>query len=305
MNKYKIFHRIRTVAENAVFHGSDYLKPWFEVEDIRFEQWSFNHGEGWLGDAWIATYELGANSMAEAVDDMRRKLSRIIPRISIIAQSYIAYANESFMVTRRDKDYFYINYIRDDDPVGLMYDEKNVNALERLLQDNAISEEFYYLWNDATNVTGTTSKILLMCSAIANLTKKANGRNDFAKIEHILGAELKNKLFTPSMGLRHRLSHGEYINDGDWSEDFVTDIHKRVVEYFNNEIFGEKLITEDVVQPQRNFTNNKSVGRFFLKYNDDIGRDFQSVLAEFNDKQGDLSAVNFEFVTDDSEEKSF
>ena len=129
MSKYIVSHRIRTVVENAVFPENNYSKPWFEVEGIRFEQWKFNHSNGWGGDSWLAIYEIESNNAIYAVNFMREKLSKIVPRISLIAQSYISFTTEPFMIQREDKEYFFLHYVRDDDPVGLMYNDKNQRCL--------------------------------------------------------------------------------------------------------------------------------------------------------------------------------
>ena len=150
-----------------------------------------------------------------------------------------------------------------------MFDEKGKKALDNLIKDKNIPKTFYFYWNDAVNTIGYSAKLLLMFSAIEALVKKKNGKNDYKKVEEILGLELKEKIYKPNDGLRHRLVHGEYILDSS-GINYVEEIHKKVVNFFNNKIFKENLIDEKVVSPQRNFFDNKEGGHWFIESNNPI-----------------------------------
>lgn len=67
-----------------------------------------------------------------------------------------------------------------------MFGENDPKALNQLLSEGSIREEFYYYWHDAINAVGYTPKLLLMFSAIESLAKQVNGKKDWKKIEQIL-----------------------------------------------------------------------------------------------------------------------
>lgn len=175
--------------------------------------------------------------------------------------------------------------------------EDNKKALAALLVNETIPTEFYYFWHDSVNATGYTAKILLMSSAVHALTKKANGDSDYDRIAEILNEDLKNDIFAPRTGIRHRLSHGEYLSEPqDAGKNYVELLHKAIVRYFNTAIFGEELITEDVVQPHRNFSGSVSAGSFYVKGGQ---LDLKSLIDEFDKHAGELGKVPYDFVLSD------
>lgn len=297
MSKYHLEQKILTLSDNAVFNKDDNSIPSFTVDDVCFKQWDFNHGDGWAGDAWIATYDTQASNADEAYSQLYDKIKKIIPRVSLIGQSYISFLAQPFLITRADKSFVFFRHVRSDDPVGLMFMDDNREALEFLLADDSISQEFFLLWNDAVNTTGYTAKILLMCTAIHALTKKDNSDSDYNFISKILGVKLKDALFAQKIGVRQRLSHGEYLSGPEDSKiNYVEEIHKAVIDYFNKNIFKKDLITKDVVHPQRNFIGNHSAGSFFISKDNIEILDLKSVSEEFNVHQDELYKVNYEFL---------
>lgn len=293
MPKYHIEQKIRTLAENAVF--IDYSKsPEFELDGLRFLQWDFNHGDGWLGDAWLASCDIEADTVGAAYIAFHRKLADIIPRVALISQCFINFSAQPFLITREGKDFALFRYTKEDDPVGLMFMDDNKEALDKLLADKTIPQEFYSFWHDAVNSTGYTSKILLMSSAVHALTKKPNGNSDYVRIAEILGEDLKDEIFAPRTGVRHRLSHGEYLSGPeDFGSNYVEKMHRAVIHYFNNDIFGKELVTEDVVHPHRNFSGSVSAGNFYIKGNP---LDLKALVEEFDQHPDELSKVSYEFV---------
>lgn len=261
MTLYKIQKKIKTLSDNF----ADIYKNSFEVEEFCFRQWDFNYADGCLGDAWIVEAKIDAINYKDAYSLFHKKLQKIVTRISLVCQTYINGNNGSVLITSGNKNYGYVHYIQEDLPVGLMFMEEQKRALDILLENN-VRDEFFYYWNDAVNTTGYTAKILLMASAIEALIKKPNGTRDYELRKQILGDTLDGKIFRQTSGLRHRLVHGEYLSEPeDVGNNYVIQIHKRIVEYFNEKVIKEDLISENVVDPQRNFIDNYSCGNFFIK----------------------------------------
>lgn len=271
ISKYKIEHKIRTLAYCAVMENKN--KPAsFEIDGVEFSHWDFNYRDGWRGsDAWLAVVEISAENYVDAVNGLVGKLFKLIPRISLISQSYIEYISEPFLVHKAGSDVAFLRYTADVRGGGLMFMEREQKALIELLGAKEIPETFYYYWNDAVNATGYSAKLLLMFSAIEALVKK-NGQRDWNLINELLGEDLVKDLFgtkgQSNTGLRHRLVHGEYFDGGDHGKNYLELVHKKVIFYFNTKIFSESLISEDVVHPQRHFFGNKKGGNFFLKCKD-------------------------------------
>jgi hypothetical protein len=187
--------------------------------------------------------------------------------------------------------------------VDLMFVEKHLEALVRLLEDPSIPEEFYYYWNDVVNAVGYTPKLLLMCSAIECLTRLGRGEKDWEKVEEVLGKELKEDLFgtegNSSIGLRHRLTHGEYFGEADSGKNYVELIHKRVMAYFNEHILNEQLLDLSVVNPQRHFVGSVEGGAWFIKSRDSERLSLRRILGDFS--TNDVSNLEaHELVFDDS-----
>lgn len=284
--KYRIQHRILTLAHNAVWNKTAPQKQGsFTFEDVTFSHWDFNLRDGWLEDAWLAESTIEAPSSPGAFKIFREKIDRIVPRISLLVQSYIEYGTEPFLIHKEGSDVAFFRYTKDSGAVGLMFTEREQEALGLLLANAAIPKEFFYYWNDAVNAIGYSSKLLLMFSAIEALVKK-NGKKDWQLMELILGKQLKEDLFgTPKKsdaGLRHRLVHGEYFNATDAGKDYLDLVHKKVIAYFNDVIFGKKLIAEDVVHPQRHFFGNRQECRTFIKSNGTASLTLKEVLEDFN-----------------------
>lgn len=303
MRKYKIQHKIVTLAQCAVIKN-DEIPGSFIVNGIEFSHWEFNHRDGWLHDSWIASSEIESDNLLNAINSFLNKLAKIIPRISLISQTYIEYINEPFVVQKEETDIIYFRYIYEFKAVGLMFMEKEEKALSKLLENNEISDYFYYYWNDAVNASGYSSKLGLMFSAIECLVKK-NSNKDWKLTEEILGEELVKDLYgtleNPSTGLRHRLIHDEYFRQEDHKKNYFEEIHKKVISYFNRKILLENLINEDVVSPQRNFTGNKKSGDYYLKSKDG-GNIFnlKILLKDFEKNNPMKPEDKYEFIYDKS-----
>jgi hypothetical protein len=302
LNTYKIEHKILTLADCAVMEKKDEPAS-FDVDGVKFSHWDFNYRDGWLSDAWIASSEIRSKNFIDAINIFTKKLSRLIPRISLICQSYIEFTIEPFLIHETSRNIAFFKYIEDVHGGGLMFMEKEQEALKALLNHTEISEAFYYYWNDAVNAVGHSAKLLLMFSAIESLVKK-DGQKDWALINSVLGEELVNELFgtkeQPNTGLRHRLVHGEYFSNKDNGKNYLELIHNKVVNYFNRKIFSKSLIQENVIHPQRHFFGNKKEGRWFVKRKDGNNSfSLKDLLNDFNEN-GFRTPKKYEQVYDDS-----
>jgi hypothetical protein len=292
---YKIQHKILTLARNAVIIDGKVTA--FCVEDISFSHWDFEYREGWAGDAWLAESYVEAPNFHEACHIFRLKLGRIIPRVSLIIQCYIEFLNEPFLIHKENSDVAFLRYTKERGSVGLMFMEREKKALDILLIDTKVPDAFYRYWNDAVNTTGYSSKLLLMFSAIEALVKK-DGKKDWQKIELILGKELTVDLFgtkkNPDTGLRHRLVHGEYFDSADSTKNYLDLVHKKIIHYFNGSIFSEKILNEDVVNPQRHFFGNKEECKSFVKSVDNIHNlTLKDIVKDLDDNDIRFSSISF------------
>lgn len=284
MYKYKIEYRILTLAKNAVAESSEKLAT-FSVDDVEFSHWSFSHMEGWIGNYWISKFEAEADNRLDAYKACIQKLKRIVPRLSLITQSYIEFIGQPFLITKEANEIGFFGYVEETEGVGLMFMENEKEALTILLENESVPEEFYYYWNDAVNTTGYSAKLLLMFSAIEALTKKSDGTKDFEKINEILGEDLNSQLFQQNTGLRHRLIHGEYFSGEDPQVDYLEVVHKKIINYFNASILNRELLNTNVKNPQRHFFGNREVGRFFIRKIDKGVLDFREVLNDFSENE--------------------
>lgn len=296
--QYFIEQKISTPAHNAVGVTAD-PDPSFELDGVTYKQWEFNHRDGWLGDAWTAEGMIEAAHAGEAIMLFHNKLVKAVPIITLVSQCYMEFKRQPLLIKRADKDFAFFDYIHDSSHVGLMFMDEQLNGLQQLFANANVRDEFYKYWNDATNTVGYSPKLLLMFSALEALVKKPNGSKDWALLESILGTDLKDKIFTPRTGLRHRLTHGEYFSPTDSSDDYVDQIHKKVIAYFNG-LIGSDVISTDTVHPQRHFHDNKMVGRFFLRPKEpSTPLRLREVTADF--EANDHKATKYDYVFDKTE----
>ncbi len=296
---YKIEHKILTLSQNAVMNQQG-TPPGFVAEGITFSHWDFNYIEGWKYDFWLAEGEIDASNAADAINQFRKSLERVVVRVALIGQSYIEYDLEPWLVRKEGSDTFLYRHINDGSGVGLMFQEEDRKALQKLLENKKIPEAFYYYWNDAVNSIGYCPKLLLMFSAIESLVKKDNGKKDWDKIKKILGEDLAADLFGTKgethLGLRNRLVHGEYFDKTDTGKNYLELVHKKVISYFNDEIIKENLITLDIVHPQRHFFGNKTGGFVFLnKKSKDLNLDLKYISSTFGEN-GPKNDERYEIV---------
>lgn len=294
---YFIEQKITTLADNYVGSGES-EDPHFELDGVSYHQWKFSYGSGALGDAWVAEATIEAESGGAAIMLFHNKLIKAVPLISLISQCYMDFRHQPLLLKRLDKDFAFIDYIHDGDHVGLMFMDEHYDALQKLFSDNSIPREFYKYWNDATNTVGYSPKLLLMFSALEALIKKPNGQKDWVLLESILGAELKVKIFAPRTGLRHRLIHGEYFSPDDGGDNYVEEVYRKVMAYFNG-LLGSDVISTGTVHPMRHFFGNKMVGKFFIRPKDPATPlRLREVVADF--EANDHQVEKYDYVFDEA-----
>ena len=294
--KYIIQHRVETLAENYIDAISG--NPNFTENNIKFSQWEFSIGSGSTENAWLAEAIISENNINKAYRKFINHLSKITPKVSFTSQCYIETLNQPFLIVKEGTKFGYFYDAYDLKPVGLMFRENQRTALKILLK-STISDSFFYYWNDAVNTPGYTPKLLLMFSAIEALAKLPNGKKDWDRIEKILGKKLKNELFkTNDEGLRDRLVHGEYFSEIDFNKNYFISIHKKIIAYFNNEIFKMELLETNVLHPQRHPFGNKAVASSFVKpKNPSIPLSLKNILQDL-DKSKSRKLTEYEYLTD-------
>lgn len=290
MPKYQVEHKISTLLKNSVHQEDTYDR--FDFDGLQFSHWDFNPSDGCIGDSWIVSGVFDATDGITAANDARKKIQGIISRIAFIGQAYIEHYAQPFMVTRFDFEQpvalFY--FAKEIKPVNLSFQEEEREILENLVTCSIVPEEFFFYWKDTVNTFGYSSKLLLMFSAIEALTKnlaKINKTKKFDEIEKILGKKLKEEIWKPIVGLRHRLVHGEYLQQKD-KRDYIEEIHRKILVFFNNNILGKEKISLDVIHPQRHFLGNGEYWFGFIESVGDNTLDLKSVLSDFeaNDING-------------------
>jgi hypothetical protein len=303
--KYRIEQKVATLAENAVNVTRSH--PEFTMLGIKFTQWEFNHADGWLGDAWLAEAMVEAKSLKEAREKFRKKMVKIMPRVSFVGQCYTNFSMESFIIVRDDLDVAFFYDIFESGHTGLMFMNEQHEALRLLVKNKDVPEEFYLYWNDATNSMGYTAKLLLIYAAIEALCKKPNDDLDYPKIEKVLGKKLKTFSYRRNIGLRHRLSHGEHFSRKDFKENYVDSLHKAVTNYFNTEVLKGDYISETIVNPQRHPLDNRSLGKYFIKPIGEAKLNLKDVMEDFsnNEDLNDRKPTKYDYFFDDMITKSF
>lgn len=303
---YRFEQQVETLAQNAV--GKMKAGAGFDALGLRFEQWDFNIRDGWLGNAWLVTGNIEAKTFLEAYQTFWSRLARTIPRITFVSQCYAEWMAHHLLVIRDDLNLAFLRYVESTGGVGLMFRDQSRDALNLLLETTSVPEEFFYYWNDAVNNVGYSAKLLLMFSALEALVKIRAGVKDHKKLENILGRELKEKLFgvkgASKSGLRHRLVHGEYFTEPDSATNYVEEVHKRVIGYFNSEIFKKELISLRVVNPQRHSAGNKREVQTYIRPKNGRPLKLKAVLTDIT-KSDPFRLENYESVFEEDLRRQF
>jgi hypothetical protein len=301
---YKLQQRIHTLAQNIgeiLTTGT----PRFIVDDVSLLPWQVEPSDEWCTHPyWIAETEIHADGFKQAYGRFGDTLARIVPRLSLVSQCYAEYATQPFLVLKKDSAIAFFRYAVDQGGVGLVFTDQEQKALRILMADSQIPKEFFWYWNDATNSSGYASKLLLMLSAVESLVAKptAKGRpeKDWNQLEKILGLELKREFWgeenNHANALRHRLTHGRYFEPEDGAMNYLELLHKRIIAYFNEVIFQEQLIQQDVVKPQRHPFGNRDIGQSFIR---SLGDTELTLTSLVSDMGASYELTRYERIVDD------
>jgi uncharacterized protein YutE (UPF0331/DUF86 family) len=316
MNTYIIEQKISTLAEYDLARNNR-KQASFCLEDIEFSDCEiFSFTAGCIGYSWIANTKVEAENFKQAHKYFIRKLSKIIPRISLVLQTYIEYLSEPLLIYKNESSIAFFRYIRNNSFFEVKFKENDLKALEILIREEKVSDEFFYYWKDFLNATGYSAKLLLIFSAIEALAKqlvrqskqkgKKKTKGDFEK--EILGDELYKECFEKTNGLRNKLAHGDYFQLDyfqlyDFKNDYVETIYKKVINYFNKKIFKEILIKENVDDPLKRFWFNKEKAKFFIKIkNKNQKFSLKEVLNELKGDNFFNNSQKYEYVNLSKEE---
>ena len=299
--RYTIEQRIHTLAKNFVGIESG-SEDKFEADGVTFQRWSQDMSETWKNPYWTATAEIDGASFLVAWQSLWDRLSKSVPRICTVSQCYTEFLGQPLFIVRADLNLAFGRWTFQRGDNGLMFWAAQLKAFNLLMDDPRIPDEFFWYWSDATNSTGYASKLMLMLSAVETLVNEPaiNGRpqKDYTKLEAILGPELK-KEFWGEKGdsfdaLRHRLAHGRYFAPRNAKKDYMNLLHQKVIAYLNDTILGEKLITEDITQPQRHPTESRDESHFYLRARTNAPLTLRSVAIDL-DKSFE-NPENYEYV---------
>ncbi len=313
MNHYIIQQKINTISDLSIL--AEGVSVPMIIDGMQFSQWDFNLAEGCIGNAWIAEYQEEAENYHGAVLNFRKRLSKIVPKIAFISQCYMDYTSESFLVYKInenvDKTAFIYRTTNRGAP-GLMFMEEEKENFDNLNLEN---DEFFWYMNDCYNTTGYTAKLLLMFAALESLAGKevkidAEGKEyetyNKVNMKAILGNDLFNEIYG-LRGLRHKLTHGEYIDEIFSGKNYVEVLHNLILEYMNKN-FSVKLNTS-VVHPQRHPFGNAYVTRTFIKPKEghNIEMTLKNVLADFEtgDAINNQTLANFDFVFNNDLDRNY
>lgn len=297
MNTYIIQYRLHTLAQ--YYTSKNNYNPSFELNGVKFSQWDFNFAEGHKTQCWIIEATVTADSFRSALLEFRGNIFPVISMISLLSQCYSEILNEPYLVQKEDCEVAFFRYTRKSGGVPLVFGDDALEALKSLQNRGDINTEFFYYWNDMLNVTGYSAKLLLCCSALEALAKSPmNKKNKHDYLRDILGHQLHKKIWGDNnQGIRHRLVHGEYFNGEKDKENYLQQMYKQVVEYFNNQVFDRNVIRH-VVNPQRHPDGNKEGGSYFIKQYDESSSFHLKGLVEGCDKDFSKYMSNFELISE-------
>jgi len=313
MNQYIVQQKIKTISDLCILE-KDNPVPMI-IGGIEFMQWDFSIAQGCTGDAWIAEGKEDADNFHDAVFSFRKKLNKIVPKIAFISQCYMDYTQEPFLILRINDNLAniaFVYYTTNRNAPGLMFMAEEKDNFDKL---NLKNNEFFWYMSDCYNTIGYTAKLLLMFAALESLAGKDIKTDEDGKeyetynkenMKTILGNELFNEIYGQG-GLRHKLTHGEYIDSSFSGKNYVEVLHNLILEYFNKN-FDMKLNT-GVVHPQRHPFGSAYEIKTFIKPKEgnDIGMTLKNVLIdlETGDAISNQTLLNFDFTFGSNLDKSY
>ena len=141
-----------------------------------------------------------------------------------------------------------------------------------------------------------------MFSALEALVKTEEKKIDYQRLEEIFGKELKVKIWgekgNSKNALRNRLVHGEYFKSSDSQINFLEEVHRTLIKYFNAHFLKNDLLNENVVNPQRHPFGNTIHSRNFIKAKENNPLNLKEILEDL-DKHGIDNPKKYEFLYED------
>ncbi len=302
MKTYQIEHKIHTLLHNAAGCGKEIDR--FETAGILFKQHDFSMTKGWKTNFWLASGEVKAPSGFDATNMFRNKLDTVVSALCLVGQAFTEYRTCSSLTTKvSSNEALFVYYEEDSEGNNLMLMPEHILGIQELLDDRRDFSVFLKYWKDITNTPDFVAKLILYCASLDALTKcLSNGNWKYEKHRlrtEILGETLKVKLFgtqdNSACGIRHRLVHGEYFESLD--DIGLDEIHKSIVDYFNKEIFKRKIVSEKVVNPQRNPYKNFKILARAIRFKNAQQKGLIELEKDFSQCAGDTSKLDlFEFL---------
>lgn len=273
MDDYLIKYKIATVAELInpfVLEGyelTSYIKNW------------------WESDAWVASKVINANNAGEARFEFMNGLIPQIEKCSVISQCAFRFVANSYIIykkTNNPEKIVYIYFVRSVSHTGLHFDEEEIAQLPKLL---SVSNQKAFLYiSEAANATTFYTRLTMLIAAVeafaGEITKGGKIMTNQEEIKKILGKELFDKLYQYGKGLRHKLLHGNlgahHLFDG-----LTDEIYNKIRTYLRKSF--DVQISENVVQPQRNFYGNFECAKMFMKFINEPVLDLKEIEEAIDD----------------------
>ncbi len=276
MSTYLIKYKIATLAE---------LVEGFEYKGFEFT--AYNPREYWSCDAWVASREIQARNIGEARFKFINDLIPLIERFSVLSQcAFRIYPNTYliYKVINNSEKIVYIFYVRSTDSVGLHFNKKEINQLQKFEKIPNPNGLLYIM--EASNTTTFYARLAMLIMAAEGLAGEKIVRGirttDKAGLKKILGQDLYDKLYLHD-GLRHTLIHGRAKNDGSFN-GLSAEVYSKIINFLKSEYDID--FEENVVNPQRNFYDNFEGGGMFEKFNNEPTLDLKEIEEALDDRHG-------------------
>lgn len=275
MNDYLIKYKIATVAE---------LIKSFELEGYEFTSYT---KEWWECDAWVATKIIKANTAGEARFEFMKGLMPQIEKCSVVSQCAFRFVANSYFIykqTNNPEKIVFIYFVRSVGHTGLHFDEEEITQLPKLA--SVPNQKAFLYIAEASNATTFYTRLIMLIGAVeafaGEITKDKKIITNQDEIKKILGKDLYKKLYEYGKGLRHKLLHGNlgahHLFDG-----LTDEIYNKIRIYLRENF--DVQISENVVQPQRNFYGNFEAASMFMKFNDEPILDLKEIEEAIDDKK--------------------
>lgn len=284
--QYLIQKRIYGLVEITLLQGPSLRS--FTGCDIQFSPWDTHLANFARNRFWLAESQIESSGHDAAWKTFHENFSKITSRIAFIGQAYLEANAQPFLLKRTDSEVALFRHSTDRGGVPLCFGEEQLQALNSLLNNADVPQEFYYYWHEATNTFGYSAKLVLMFAGLEALfgkDREAGKPQYYKKLEFVFGQPLTEELYgtrnQPHLGLRQRLVHGEYLGPQDVTKNYVEEIHKRIIEHFNTHVLGQAMLTKDVTNPQRHPFGNIDAWKGWVRSTAGKPLDLKNVLQAF------------------------